>query len=133
MDALIELLSCQTKLLSAKYVSINFIEISKINILNPLISKFILPSHIVISSLQVFYTISLQKLSEKQFFQITLTMAKDLYNIINRYSNKFKKITAVTSQLIMNMIAANTKFSNQNTLAENNVEFILKSSQNLER
>jgi len=113
MDALIELLSCQTKLLGAKY--------------------FILPSHIVITSLQVFYTISLQKLSEKQFFQITLTIAKDLNNILNRYSNKFKKIAAVVSQIVMNIIAANTNFSNQNTLTENKVEFILKSSQNLER
>jgi hypothetical protein len=59
---------------------------------------------VIITSLQIYYFFIFEDLKENQFFQIQAIIAKEINNLINRYSNKFTRICGIIQTLIKNIL-----------------------------
>lgn len=96
--------------------------------------KFILPSHLIITCLQIYYSIRYESINDEYlFFELQSIICKDLNNIIKRYSKKFSKIIGTISILLIRLIGISTTFTNQNRINDKNLMHISNGLQNLDR
>ncbi len=92
-----------------------------------------LPSHLVISILQVYSSLDYESYEIERYIELQELAFKTVNTIVTRYSKKFSKLAAVVCNLLMKLISATTNLSNQNNLREDQVSLAVKLAQDLER
>ena len=95
--------------------------------------KILLPSHLVISSLQVYVSLPYENFSLENNVSLQELACKTINTILTRYSKKFQKIAAIVCNLLAKLIGITTNLANQNNLDAENVHLVAKAAQNLER
>jgi hypothetical protein len=95
--------------------------------------KYLLPSHLVISVLQVYLAIDYEQLELEKYSRLQELSFKTINTIITRYSKKFSKLTALICNLLMKLISKTTNLSSQNDLREDQTELAVKLAQDMER
>ncbi|CAF0779004.1 unnamed protein product [Brachionus calyciflorus] len=94
---------------------------------------FLLPSHLVISILQIYVSVSYDKLKLSDFVKFQELACKNINVILTRYSKKFSKLADIITNLLMKLICTTTNLSNQNILKNDDIDLAIKAAQDLER
>jgi hypothetical protein len=94
---------------------------------------YLLPSHLVTSTLQMFTLFSYESFSLGEFVRVEELICKIFNIILTKYSKKFSKLSAIVCNLLVKLIGAATLMSNQNTLPHENIHLAIKAAQDLER
>jgi hypothetical protein len=113
-NSLIQLLDTQASIFASKY--------------------FILPSHIVITSLQFYISLNYNEFNLNDYVQMQGLVCKTINNLLTRYSRKFSRIAPIICSLIIKLISTTTGLSNQtNIKTDQDFELSLKAAEDVER
>lgn len=138
LDTIIRLLKFQTRIGASKYVIMNlkFIIYSDLDLLIVFLKnnfKFIFPSHLIISTIQIFVSLDYNEFSMGEYIELQELACKTLNIILTRYSRKFSKISAIVCNLLTKLVNKTTSLSDQTNLTEESLPLAVKAAQDLER
>ena len=97
--------------------------------------KFLLPSHLVISTLQIYSLFVYENTPSESSVRIQELCARLLNIILTRYSKKFANLAGLVTSLLARLLGSVTLFANQSTLRndQDKINLAIKAAQNLER